>query len=382
MKDITDFPLYKDIHGMAEIVVDNFGSWLSFVASLEEDVKHITATADGEGHGGKKWIFRGQVDAAWPVESTFGREYLEWFSQLSDTEGLLKSHELSMIEKFRQKACGYVNRPDMTNLEWLSLMRHYGVPTRLVDFTESPFVALYFASLMDGERNEGTDFAVWAVVRDNLHNCYADRKFGESNLYSARIAKKYPADQLNRVINERNSSDPDVQAFQKCSGLAFSSALNQYHVIEANRIGADRVIANEDGKEVVRSQILVVYPRLPNSRMRAQAGLFLMPTRLSVPFMESLYAWSGCAAANRNNKLSIDEALDKDMMYALSSQCSILKFIFSAPLRADVGAVLNMANVNAQTISPDLEGAAAFVTNEFCRKGLEVYRNPISITVG
>ena len=380
MKDITDFPLYKDIHGMVEIAVDNLGPWISFIGSLEERAKHITASADGEGHGGQKWIYRGQADARWALASSFEREYLEWFSQFSDAEGLLKSHELSMIERFRQKACGYVEHPDMSNLEWIALMRHYGVPTRFVDFSESPFVSLYFASLDDANR-EGSDFAIWAVERDNHHNCYAESKDKECNFYAHKIAQKYPHDQLNRIINERNSADPDVQAFQRCSNLAFSSALNQYQVVEANRTGAESVITNVDKVGEYKSKILVVYPRLPNSRMRAQSGLLLMPTRLSVPFMESLYEWTGCPKGHRDNKITIEEALDKDMTYALSSQCCILKFVFPSSLREEVRAVLNMANVNAQTISPDLEGVAALVKEEYHRKDIEVYRNPISISV-
>ncbi len=381
MKDITEFPLYKDIHGMVEIAVDNLGPWISFIGSLEERTKHITASADGEGHGGQKWIYRGQADARWSVASSFEREYLEWFSQFSDAEGLLKSHELSMIERFRQKACGYVEHPDMSNLEWLALMRHYGVPTRFVDFSESPFVSLYFASL-DEAKSEGSDFAIWAVERDNQHNCYAESKDAEGNLYLRKIAQKYPRDELNKVINDRNSKDPDVQAFQRCSNLACSSALNRYQVVEANRKGAECVITNVDKVTQYKSKILVVYPRLPNSRMRAQSGLLLMPTRLSVPFMESLYEWTGCPLSKRDNKITIEEALDKDMTYALLSQCCILKFVFPSSLRKEVRAVLNMANVNAQTISPDLEGVAALVKCEYRRKDIEVYRNPISISVG
>lgn len=106
-----------------------------------------------------------------------------------------------MIERFRQKACGYVEHPDMSNLEWLALMRHYGVPTRFVDFSESPFVSLYFASL-DEAKSEGSDFAIWAVERDNQHNCYAESKDAEGNLYLRKIAQKYKRDELNKVIND------------------------------------------------------------------------------------------------------------------------------------------------------------------------------------
>jgi FRG domain len=31
------------------------------------------------------------------------------------------------------------------DLTWLALMQHYAIPTRLLDFTYSPFVGLYFA---------------------------------------------------------------------------------------------------------------------------------------------------------------------------------------------------------------------------------------------
>lgn len=378
---LDDYPLYKDIHNMAEIAVGDLGPWISFVAGLEERSKTISATYDRDESCGSKWIFRGQADSAWPIASTFEREYLEWYSQFRDPERLLKEHELSMLERFRQKACGYVPRPEMSKVEWLALMRHYGVPTRFVDFTESPFVALYFASQVEDGCKEKS-FAIWAVVRDNYNNYYAEKKDKEGRIFLDRVIRRYPKDQLNRVINDENSTDEDVLAYHRCTDPTAPNSLNLSQVMTTNREGAELVLSGDvAGSGSVRSKILTVYPQLPNSRMRAQSGLFLMPTQLSKPFMESLYEWSQLPKGKSAHKLAIEECVDKDMAFALSTQCNILKFVFPASLRKEVCAVLGMANVNAHTISPDLEGVADYVKKEFICKDRIVYRDTIKISI-
>ncbi len=90
--------------------------------------------------------FRGQSDASW---------------QLLPGHQRLKSPppESVLIQRFKQNATLLVNNVGASQLDWLFYLQHYGVPTRLLDWSESPLFGLYFAVTSNPKK----DGALWAL---------------------------------------------------------------------------------------------------------------------------------------------------------------------------------------------------------------------------
>lgn len=101
---------------------------------------------------GSQWIFRGQKQSEWDIKSS-----LERLKNLSN--------EMQIVEDFKTSSVPFMPMNIIPSSEddigWLSLMQHHGAPTRLVDFTTSPFIASYFAYETGGDDNDHV--AVWAI---------------------------------------------------------------------------------------------------------------------------------------------------------------------------------------------------------------------------
>ena len=80
-------------------------------------------------------------------------------STLKSIEELI-SLETEIMTKFVQRSLPFISRPLVDEWDKLFLMQHYGVPTRLLDWTENPFVAIYFA-LVTPSNFKATDTAIW-----------------------------------------------------------------------------------------------------------------------------------------------------------------------------------------------------------------------------
>jgi hypothetical protein len=57
----------------------------------------------------------------------------------------IERFEDDIFKSFKRKSRSYLSCIPEDDWEWLAVARHYGLPTRFLDWTKNPLVALYFA---------------------------------------------------------------------------------------------------------------------------------------------------------------------------------------------------------------------------------------------
>lgn len=127
----------------SKIKIISINKWKEFKEIMSED-------------NYKSWAFRGQSTSKWQIESKLTR----YFRDFKVHKDAWKFQEERILRIFKRKAHLFLNHvpPDHDDFQWLALMQHHGTPTRLIDFTWSPYVAAFFALQRATEKS-----AVWAV---------------------------------------------------------------------------------------------------------------------------------------------------------------------------------------------------------------------------
>jgi hypothetical protein len=202
----------------SEIIIENWNHLCEIVEKLPRN----------------KWIFRGQQNATWPIDSTLYRLFKEKESnrkrRIISRKDTKTKFEMFLIQEFKRGCLShnYYYIKNWSELDVLTMMQHYGAPTRLIDFTISPYIALFFAI----ERGD-SDAAIFCI---NTH--------------------------------EFNNLDID--------GLA------------EEEYGEDAVWKNQKGD---KSFLLPLFPKVSNERLLAQQGVFVVPSNIYESFEKIVEAY-------------------------------------------------------------------------------------------
>ena len=119
-------------------------------------------------------LFRGQSDSMWPLVDSLSR-----LATLNAPSDQTVDLEKTAFDKFFSQAHLFLDPSTLPErcslLAWWAIMQHYGCPTRLLDWTVSPYVATYFAVV----ENWNCDGAVWSFDPCAVTDAFESPAFNE-----------------------------------------------------------------------------------------------------------------------------------------------------------------------------------------------------------
>jgi len=223
---------------MDEFVIDSIPSLLDLISKSKQK--------------GCGLYFRGQKKQYSTIKPSIDRDGL-----LENEDKLFKEFILRNPDEFKGQN---------STFEILTKMQHYGLPTRLLDITTNPLVALFFSIEFDEDtESEPGDFIIFSIPDEFI-------KYYDSDTVSvvSNVAKR-PFDKLNisRVSRKLSENEDKIKWIRRFNSIPHIQYL--LHEIKDEKPYFSHIIE----KDHLQS-IWCVKPLLNNRRIIKQDGAFLL----------------------------------------------------------------------------------------------------------
>ncbi|WP_313375623.1 FRG domain-containing protein [Chishuiella sp.] len=132
--------------------ITSLSEYIKFINNIEH--RHIS-----------QWFYRGHSDSDYElIPSLFRVDTNESWAHWDRIEDYVMS-------QFKREAFPYLKTIPNDEIEWLTIAQHYGLPTRLLDWSTNPLIALYFA--VENYQNN-KDANVWLYGLSSTNNCWTE----------------------------------------------------------------------------------------------------------------------------------------------------------------------------------------------------------------
>ncbi len=202
--------------------------------------------------GGSETLYRGHRCFEWRLQSSIERALFRHAEQWDnrkyqvmqsaavdrETEQWASDVERKLAQYFRRNATrfGAPHLPESWDkLGWWEVMQHHGAPTRMLDWTLSPFIALWFA--LDGHEDGSGDMALWIYDCRNaaLNHAGVKSQLEATDAYDRLDDRQLLNHFVQLAIDDGNPALIPVQPHQFSRAVAQQSVLTVSPSIGANR---------------------------------------------------------------------------------------------------------------------------------------------------
>lgn len=232
------------------------------------DINDMFLLLDMIGRQSSRYYFRGQSSKYERLITNIERKA----EKNNVPHNMLNRYELNIINSYKQQIHNYLNTVPVLDsyIDWLSIIQHYGGPTRMLDFTSSIFTALYFS------------------IQDNEEDAFI-YLFRDFNYTLLKIESEH-RDELSRVINNIDkfdivkNSDGNNTWWQKFHRT--NTITDDEEFFGINKDFTNHVMHGD----IEFPGVFLIKPFFLNKRIIAQQGLFAVPFSLNYSFEDNLKA--------------------------------------------------------------------------------------------